>query len=208
MSDNDIITENSKLRALLGDAHPLVTKKVLNALDDEGERFIRMSPIAFLSTSDKEGFPDVSPRGDHPGFVTIENSQTLYIPERPGNKLAFSLQNILVNPNIALLFIIPGVLESYRVHGTARITTEPELLARIGEDTRGKTAALALEVRIRQCFLHCGKALIRSELWSPESQQTGVKFRFGATTAREAGGDAEMVSMIDEIVEEDYRDNL
>lgn len=206
MPDADTVTTVEQLREILGAPHPLVTRKITTTLDDVGRRFIALAPFALLATADQEQHPDVSPRGDEPGFALIADDTTLYLPERKGNKLAFSLQNILVNPHVALIFVIPGVTETYRIHGSARIVRDPAILQRL--PARGQPAVLAVEIRIRRCFLHCGKAIIRSQLWASEAQQHKTAFRFGATTARQAGGDEHMAQMIDKLVAEDYRDNL
>lgn len=200
------VTTQDEMRDLIGHPHELVTKKLIDRLDDMGRRYIDAAPLAMLSTCAADGAPDVTPRGDAPGFVHIVDDQTLLLPERPGNKLAFALQNILVNPNVALLFMIPGVTETYRVHGTARLVSEPAVLQQLA--ARGKPALLAIEVRISRCFLHCGKALMRSNAWTADPSVGKHAFRFGSVIAREAGGGAEMETMVNQIVEEDYRDNL
>ncbi|MFC3052004.1 MSMEG_1061 family FMN-dependent PPOX-type flavoprotein [Kordiimonas pumila] len=206
MTDTNTLESLDGLRAIIGEPHELVTKKIVPYLDDMAHRFIAHSPYVMLSTASKEGVPDVSPRGDGPGFAYIADNHTLYLPERQGNKLAFSLQNILENPNVALMFIIPGVDEAYRVHGTARIINDPVILERL--TARGQPALLALEIKVKQSFLHCGKAMKRSQLWKVDPKETKMSFRFGATVARESGGGDEVAKMVDQLVEEDYRDNL
>jgi len=206
MNDEDFITEIEELQACIGEPHPLVTNKLLNSMDEMARDFISRAPFAMLATTDAKGHPDVSPRGDKPGFVMIEDNDTLYLPERPGNKLAFSLKNILINPQVALIFLIPGVRESYRVHGTARLVRHPGILDKMELD--GRKPGCAIQIKPTLCFLHCGKAIIRSELWSPDAQEKDLSFRFGAVTARESGGGKEVEQLVDKIVAEDYRDNL
>lgn len=206
MSEINVITNLEQLRARVGEPHPLVSNKLLKSMDAMAHRFISRAPFAMLATADKNGHPDVSPRGDGPGFAIIADDNTLYLPERPGNKLAFSLQNILVNPNVALIFIIPGVSETYRVHGTARIVDNEDILDRFIADKRKPLCAI--EINVSLCFLHCGKAMIRSDLWSAEAQESEMSFKFGAVTARESGGGKDVEDMVDKIVAEDYRDNL
>ncbi|MEM6834828.1 MAG: pyridoxamine 5'-phosphate oxidase family protein, partial [Pseudomonadota bacterium] len=117
MTPNETVSNVEGLRDILGEPHPLVAKKITDKLDDVGRRFITASPFAMLATVDSDGFPDVSPRGDASGnFLHIVDDETLLMPERPGNKLAFSLQNIIDNGRVALIFMIPGVVETYRVH--------------------------------------------------------------------------------------------
>lgn len=206
MTNLKTVESPAQLRESIGEPHPLVSSKIINYLDDMAHRYIGLSPYAMLATVDKDGLPDVSPRGDAPGFAYIADDKTLYLPERPGNKLAFSLENIMVNPGVALIFMIPGVDETYRVHGSARIISEPDILKRL--DARGQPALFAIEVKVRRCFLHCGKAILRSQLWKEESQQSKRSFRFGAIAARESGGGKEVEEMVDKLVAEDYRDNL
>ncbi|SNT23671.1 MULTISPECIES: MSMEG_1061 family FMN-dependent PPOX-type flavoprotein [unclassified Azospirillum] len=204
MSDH-YITDVAGIRAVIGEAHPLVQKKLLPSLDELGRRFITAAPFAMLSTANRAGEPDVSPRGDGPGFVHIMDDTTLVLPDRPGNNLAYAMQSILENPAVALIFLIPGVDETFRVHGTARISTDPGLLQVLA--ARDRPALFAIEIHITKCFLHCGKAMKRSRLWKDDARQK-FSFRFGATIARESGGGAEVEAMVDQIVESDYRENL
>lgn len=205
MTKPPIINDVAGIRAVIGDAHELVHKKILTKLDDIGTRFIGASPFVMLATANAAGQPDVSPRGDGPGFALIEDEQTIYLPERPGNNLAFSLQNIIINPAVGLIFLIPGVDESYRVHGTARIVDDPALRDRLA--ARDRAALFAIEVKIERCFLHCGKAMKRSRLWKDDARQK-FSFHFGGTIARASGGGAETEALVNKLVEEDYRDNL
>jgi uncharacterized protein len=205
MNTSPTITDVAGIRAVIGDAHELVHKKILTKLDDIGRRFIEASPLVMLATADAAGRPDVSPRGDAPGFALIENDHTIYLPERPGNNLAFSMQNIIANPAVGLIFLIPGVDESYRVHGTAHIIDDSMMRDRLA--ARERPALFAIEIKIERCFLHCGKAMKRSRLWQDDARQK-FSFRFGGTIARESGGGAETEALVNKLVEEDYRDNL
>ena len=205
MPETHFITDVETLRDVLGEPHPLVRKKIIDRLDEVGAGFVEAAPFVLLATADSQGQADVSPRGDEPGMVWMKDDRTLYLPERPGNKLAMSLQNILENPAVGLMFMIPGVDECYRVLGQARITRDPDVLRRL--EARGKPALLAIEVRIDRCFLHCGKSIKRSRLWKDDARRK-FNFRFGTTVARKAGGGAEMEKMVNEIVEDDYRNNL
>ncbi|MBW2244001.1 MAG: pyridoxamine 5'-phosphate oxidase family protein, partial [Deltaproteobacteria bacterium] len=135
--------------------------------------FIERSPFLVLSTSNKDGLLDASPKGDGPGFVLVESDRSLVIPDRPGNGLAMGHLNVLENPRVGLLFLIPGTNETLRVNGCAELTRNPALLERLA--ARGKPAVLAIRVEIEECFFHCGKAFIRSNLWQPE--QWGERHR-------------------------------
>ena len=161
------ITSVAQLRSLAGEPNKMVRAKVLTELDDLSSDFIRRSPFLVLSTADTDGNQDASPKGDHPGFVLIEDSKTIVIPERKGNKLLFGLQNILANPHVGMVFMIPGTGETFRINGAAELTTDPELLAKL--TSRGAPALLGIRVTIHECFFHCAKAFIRSQLWKPES---------------------------------------
>ena len=160
------IADETALRALIGDPSDLVRTKITRRLNDLTRQFIERSPFLCLATSAPDGTCDVSPRGDPAGFVRILDEQRLLIPERPGNKLADSLRNILQNPNVGLLFFIPGIGHTLRVNGRATIVDDPELLA--GSVVEGKTPKLALLVEIDEVFTHCSKAFLRSQLWDPE----------------------------------------
>lgn len=136
--------------------------KVLRRIDEHCRRFISLSPFVCLGTASDDG-TDVSPRGDRPGFVHVLDEVTLALPDWPGNNRIDSLANIVSNPRIGLLFLIPGVEESLRVNGTADVTTDPNILERW--EVNGKRPRSALVIAVEEAFLHCGKALIRSRLW-------------------------------------------
>lgn len=164
----DEIRDPETLRAHLGEPSDLVRRKKLRRLDSHCRRFIALSPFLVLSTGDAEGGCDASPRGDAPGFVSVLDDGRLLIPERRGNKLADSLLNILENPGVGLLFLIPGVDETLRVNGRAGLIREDVLLAPLA--VQGKAPELAILVEVEEAYLHCGKALIRSRLWDPASR--------------------------------------
>ena len=164
----DEIRDPQALRAHLGEPSDLVKRKKLRRLDAHCRRFIALSPFLVLSTADAEGACDASPRGDAPGFVSVLDDGRLLIPERHGNKLADSLLNILENPRVGLIFLIPGVDETLRVNGHAGLTRDPALLAPLA--VRGKAPETGILVAVEEAFLHCGKAMIRSRLWDPESR--------------------------------------
>ncbi|MBM7579375.1 pyridoxamine 5'-phosphate oxidase family protein [Jeotgalibacillus terrae] len=162
----DIKTEE-ELRHYLGEPSQLVQNKVIDHLDEHCRAFISKSPFLTISTADENGFCDASPRGDAPGFVMVQDDQHLLIPERPGNKRADSLSNLLQNPRIGLLFMIPGLGETLRVNGRAVLVTESSVLESMA--VNGKSPLLAIKVQVDECFIHCAKAFIRSGLWKPDS---------------------------------------
>jgi PPOX class probable FMN-dependent enzyme len=151
--------------------------------------------------------PDVSPKGDGPGFVAVADDRTLLIPDRKGNRLIFGLQNILVNPRISVIFLLPGTGETLRVTGVAEITADPEVLEAL-TDERGKPALLAIRLRVEKAFFHCAKALIRSRLWQPDAWQELYRVSFGRIMAKKLGGADELEKTIDEAVAESYRTQL
>ena len=137
------------------------------ALDAHMKAFIALSPFLCLGTSSDSG-ADVTPRGDRPGFVQVPDDHTVLVPDWPGNNRLDSLGNIVENPAVGLLFFVPGMLETLRVNGTADVSFDEALIARW--DVDGKRPRSVLRVAVTEAFLHCGKALIRSRLWEPESK--------------------------------------
>lgn len=165
-----MISSVNELRAIYGTppADSLGVRCVLPRLDRHHRAFVALSPLVIIASADAEGAPDVSPRGDLPGFVVVMNDNTLLLPDRPGNKKLVTLTNILENPKVALIFFVPGRDDSLRVNGSALISSEPSLLARLA--VQGKNPRSALVVTVEQAWLHCGKALIRSRLWNEHAK--------------------------------------
>ncbi|WP_269581159.1 pyridoxamine 5'-phosphate oxidase family protein [Roseibium sp. Sym1] len=164
-----IIGDEEALRGLFPAVTPLAVQKCQDVLDKHAQAFIRRSPFLCLGTQDMDGKADVSPRGDPAGFVRILDDKTLAIPDRPGNNRLDSLANIIANPNVGLLFLIPGFDDTLRVNGTATLVTTPDLLADLS--VQGREPRLAILVEVREVFLHCAKAFRRSHLWDPEHFQ-------------------------------------
>ncbi len=156
-----------ELRSLCGTPSVRAANKVISQLDCHCREFISKSPFLTLATSDSEGKCDVSPRGDAPGFVTVLDDHHLFIPERPGNKRLDSAQNILGNPGVGVLFMIPGLGETLRVNGQAFICRDRELLEE--NAVNGRSPLFGIVVKAEECYIHCAKAFIRSGLWNPES---------------------------------------
>jgi PPOX class probable FMN-dependent enzyme len=159
------IRDESELRDLLGHPSALVQAKIADRLNHLTREFIEKSPFVCIATASPDGGLDVSPRGDPAGFVRILDERTLLLPERPGNKLADTLTNVLADPRIALLFLIPGVGDSFRVNGRASLTDDAELLA--GSSIDGKAPKLGILVEVEEAYTQCAKAFIRSDLWNP-----------------------------------------
>jgi PPOX class probable FMN-dependent enzyme len=164
--DSVAVTNETELRALIGEPTELVVAKINDRLNDLTRQFIERSPFVCIATGRPDGGLDISPRGDPAGFVRILDEHTLLIPDRPGNKIADTLTNLLAEPRIALLFLIPGIGDTFRVNGTARVVDDEELLA--GSVVDGRAPKLGLLVEIEECYTQCPKAFIRSDLWNPE----------------------------------------
>jgi PPOX class probable FMN-dependent enzyme len=163
---SETISTEAALRDLIGTPTDVVHSKISDRVNDLTRQFIERSPFMLLATSATDGTCDVSPRGDPAGFVHILDERTLLVPERPGNRLADSLRNILANQNVGLLFVIPGIGDTLRVNGRATLTTDVILLEPLAVE--GKTPKLGLVIEIDEVFTHCSKAFIRSDLWNPD----------------------------------------
>jgi uncharacterized protein len=164
---DEVIGSEADLRARFKAPSELAIRKQLDHLDGNCRRFIALSPFLCLATTSEDGV-DNSPRGDAPGFVEVLDDRTLLIPDRPGNNRLDSLANIVRNPQVGLLFLIPGVTETLRVNGRARIVTSPPMLERFAVNDRAP--AVAILVATQEVFLHCSKALIRSRLWQDDAR--------------------------------------
>jgi len=160
-----VVATEAELRALISEPAPLTCAKISDRLNPMTRQFVERSPFVGLATSDADGRCDLSPRGDPPGFVRILDDRTLLLPERPGNRLADSLRNLLANPRIGLLFVVPGVSDTFRVNGRATITTDPALLAPC--TVEGKAPKLGILVDIEEAYTQCSKAFMRSQFWDP-----------------------------------------
>jgi uncharacterized protein len=160
------VADEGALREVIGQPTELVAAKITNRLNDLTRQFVERSPFVCVATSRPDGGLDVSPRGDPPGFVRILDERTLLIPDRPGNKLADTLTNLLEDPRIGLLFLIPGIGDTFRVNGRAQVIDDAELLA--ASTVEGKAPKLGILVDIDEAFTQCPKALVRSDLWNPE----------------------------------------
>jgi PPOX class probable FMN-dependent enzyme len=162
-----MVETEAELRDLIGGGpSALVAGKVADRLNDIFRRYIEESPFVCVATASSGGGLDLSPRGDPAGFVRILDERTLLIPERPGNKIADTLTNVLDTGRIALLFLVPGVGETFRVNGSAVLVDDAALLA--GSEVEGKTPKLGILVTVEEAYTQCSKALIRSDLWNDE----------------------------------------
>ncbi len=198
----EIIQSLAELQSHYGPPGDLAVDKEMTALDEHCRRFIQISPFIVIATAAADGSADASPRGDAPGFVRILDDKHLLIPDRAGNNRLDSLKNLVENPNIGLLFFVPGMNETLRLNGTALLTTDPKLLAPM--TVNRKPPHTALLVTVDQVFLQCAKALIRSKLWSVKSQINRKSFpSLGKILSDQVEGISQ--SEADHVIEESQR---
>lgn len=196
----------TRLREIVGEPKPATRHKITTALQPEAVDFIRRSPFLLLATASADGRADVSPKGDRPGFVVVEDTGHILVPERSGNRLVMGLQNILGNPWVALIFLVPGTEETLRVSGRAELREASDVpqLASSG----GKPALLGIRVAVERCFFHCARAFKRAQLWEPSLWPPAQPFSFGTVMARNLGQGDDTARQIDAAVAAGYRDDL
>lgn len=201
----DDITTVEELVEHYGKPRGYLAEKEKPALSQHCRRFLELSPFCVLSTSAAgDGPADCSPRGDAPGFVHVIDDTTIAIPDRPGNRRTDTFHNIMENPEVAVMFMVPGLNEVMRLNGRARLTTEPALLEKMVAN--GKTPLAALVIDIRYVYFHCGKAIIRADLWNPENNlQKGDFPTLGQINQDWYGADKDEV---DNRLANDYANNL
>ena len=161
------IDSQTALRGLYKMPGEVASKKVLSQLDEHCRQFIKLSPFLCISTAGADGSADVSPRGDAPGFVGVPDDGTVVIPDRVGNNRLDTLANIVENPNVGLIFFVPGFNAILRINGQGKIVDDPALLVQYAVD--GKLPATAVVITVVEAFLHCPKAIMRAKLWSGEA---------------------------------------
>ena len=161
-----VLTNPEELRDLVPSPRSAQQTKVLSSLDGHCRRWIQRSPFVVVCSTDSSGNMDLSPKGDPAGFVQILDDKTLAIPDRPGNRRLDTLHNVLEQPHVGLMFMVPGRGEVLRVSGVAQIVNDPDLLATMA--IKGRPPILALVIEAKEVMFHCGKSVIRSKLWSPK----------------------------------------
>jgi len=157
------------LCARFGPPEDLAVKHKLPYLDEAAVRFIAQCPFVIVATADAQGRCDASPKGDPPGFLHIADERTLYLPDRSGNKMFQSMTNIMQNPHVGMILIIPGEEWTMRINGQARVVDDPPLLERLS--ARGRPAQLAIEIKVEECFFHCPRSFKRAQVWNAERFQ-------------------------------------
>lgn len=208
MSNDHQVTSVEQLEAIIGSPVEFVKEKIETALDESMLTFIRKAPLVFLSTLDERGQADISPKGDAPGFVHVDEAGNLLIPDRPGNKLAYGFRNILNNENVGLIFVMPNMRETLRVKGRATLSSNPAALEALS--AKGKPAILCTHVEVDECFFHCGKAMIRSKLWQPDAWEEVDRSLMTRQMAKKMDADAgeELVEIISGEIEKNYVEDL
>jgi uncharacterized protein len=210
LNEDFLIKDEAQLRALFPATHALAVQKCINRLDEHSIAFVARSPFLCIGTQSPNGSADVSPRGDPPGFVKVLDSKTLLIPDRPGNNRLDTLSNIVANPKVGLLFMIPGFDDTMRVNGIAKVSRDPALLAQLSVE--GKTPTVAIVVSVKEVFIHCAKAFRRSKLWDPIHHQDRsempslLKIILDQTTG--APKDPEEMKKMDEGLEVEYQKTM
>jgi uncharacterized protein len=183
----EILDDLEQLRDIYGAPSERSLKTQLALLDKHCRAFIARSPFLVIASSDPSGRCDASPKGDAPGFVRVLDDETLLIPDRLGNNRVDTIGNLLARPGVGLIFFVPGINETLRVNGRARVTTDPALLEPLA--VNGKVPRSGILVSAEEIYFHCGKALIRSDLWNPEKQLRRSEFpSLGRILADQIGG--------------------
>ncbi|HEY2787925.1 MAG TPA: pyridoxamine 5'-phosphate oxidase family protein [Gaiellales bacterium] len=198
------IASESELRALHSAPTGRAVRKELDRLDRHCRRFIALSPFLVMATADADGRLDATPRGGDPGFVEVADDRTLLVPDRPGNNRLDSLTNLTERPEVGLLFMIPGVDETLRVNGAAELRTEPGLVQRFQVGKR--PPAIVISITVRQAYLHCAKALMRSRLWNPDARVDRAELPTMGEMMRDHAGSATVESQAAMV--ERYREQL
>jgi len=194
------------LRRIVAEPRPTTFKKILDALDEQSIEFLKRCPFALVGTTAEDGTIEVSPKGDEPGFIRVEDPKTLLIPERVGNNLAFGLSNIVANGKIGLIALVPATGETLRISGTAEVFDDPELVQSLS--SLGKPALLATRVHIKHCYFHCARSILRANLWKPEAWPAPGRISFGKIIAPRIGADEDLAARIDASVAGSYKDRL
>ena len=181
-------------------------RKELKALDGHCRSFIGKSPFVLIGSSDGAGNADVTPKGDKPGFAAVIDDTTIAIPDRPGNNRLDTLENILVNPSVGLLFLIPGMNETLRVNGDARITVDAGLREKLAVD--GREPQSVIVVSVKATYMHCAKAFMRSDLWKPETWYDRATLPTLGQIMRDQLAVADSAEATDRWLDEEYKKTM
>jgi uncharacterized protein len=202
----EVVTTEAEFRGVIGNPSHRVLKKQIAALDDHCRAFIGKSPFVLVSSCDADGNMDISPKGDPAGFVLVLDDHTLAIPDRPGNRRADTFRNLLQNPHVGLLFLIPGKQETLRVSGSAFVVRDQWVREQMA--LGGKLPEFAVIVRVQEAFLHCAKCVIRSKLWESKFWPEIAGLPTLAQAMVDQGKLAESVEEMHALIEKDARERL
>jgi PPOX class probable FMN-dependent enzyme len=194
------------LRRVITEPRSTTFTKILKELDEQSIEFLQRCPFALVATTAEDGTIEVSPKGDEPGFIRMEDPQTLLIPERVGNNLAFGLSNIINNGKIGIIALVPATGETLRISGTAEVFDDPELVQSLS--SLGKPALLATRVHIKHCYFHCARSIVRANLWKPEKWPAASRISFGKIIAPKIGAGEDVAAQIDAGVAGAYAERL
>lgn len=202
----EYIKTREQLRNAFEATHDVAIRKVLRFIDGHSRNFIEKSPFLLIGSQDASGNGDVSPKGDFPGFVGVLDEKTLAIPDRPGNNRLDTWENIIENPGVGLIFMIPGMNETLRINGQARLTLDKELCSQMQVNNRPAKAVLI--VKVHEVYMHCAKAFIRSKLWSPATWPPRSDMPTLGQILKDQADLSETASDFDKILDEAYRTSL
>jgi PPOX class probable FMN-dependent enzyme len=206
MHFEEVITDAAQFRELMGEPPPPCVAKTIASLDRHCRAFIGRSPFVLIASANARGWMDISPKGDAPGFVRILDDKTLAVPDRPGNRRADTFTNILENPKVGLIFLVPGKTETLRVSGTARIVRDSDL--RESMSVQGKAPDFVLVVETEEAFFHCSKCIMRSHLWKPADWPALEGLPSLAQTMVDAGALPIPVEALEQIIKQDEVERL
>lgn len=186
--------------------HDVAIRKELRFIDAHSRQFIEKSPFVFIGSQNSAGNGDVSPKGDLPGFVQVLDDVTLAIPDRPGNNRLDTWENVIENPNVGLIFLIPGMNETLRINGEARLTVDADM--RRSMHVNNRPASAVLIVKVREVYMHCAKAFMRSKLWSPETWAPRSDMPTLGQILKDQAKLSETAAEFDDVLDEAYRTTM
>lgn len=202
----EFITSREGLRNHYKPASEGSLRKEMKSLDPHAKGFLGRSPFVLIGSSDGNGNADVTPKGDKPGFVAVLDDTTIAIPDRPGNNRLDTWENVIVNPAVGLLFLIPGMDETLRINGHARITVDSGLRERLAAE--GRLPASVMVVSVNAVYMHCAKAFMRSELWKPATWPDRASLPTLGRILKDQLALAESAEATDERLAKDYRASM
>ena len=202
----EVITTEAALRAIMGTPSDGAKNKVISIIDEHCQKFIAHSPFLTIASTNAKGQVDVSPKGDPPGFVKVLDEKTIAIPERLGNKLADTFVNILNHSSVGVLFMIPGISETLRVNGKAKIITDVAIREQLA--VKNKLPQFALIVEVEEVFMHCSKCMIRSKLWTETTPDIRAKIPSLGTVIKDHAKINLPVEVLDNYLKEDEKNQL